>query len=262
MKVRKFVWTSAMAVWTFLSAAAQDTTSTVVGKKLNFEAPLFGVSLKNEKPVWALTTFGEVSGGMTYCFDTPSQMKPVGYTAELSILELRYRPWRNGHLFTLGFSTSVQGNSLKKGWSWDENGRFTATPAHWLHAKSNWVDLRFNLPVGYVYERGDWKTGLWIVPGYGSTSLRNLYTLGTPMNLGGSGYGEVSPDSPVVYVANDGNRHLDQLNGNYGFRLGLKAGVIWHNIGFTVGYDFSRSVGPSNFTPRFDFVSAGVWVRH
>lgn len=262
MKMKKIAWVSAMAAWTFLSAAAQDTTTTVIGKKLNFEAPLFGVSLKNEKPVWALTTFGELSGGMTWRFGTPPQMKPVGYAAELSIVELRYRPWRNGHLFTVGLSTAAQGNSLKKGWSWDENGRIAATPAQWLNAKSNWVELSFRVPVGYVYEWGDWKTGLWVVPGYGQTSLRNLYTLGTPMNLGGSGYGDVSPDGPVVYVANDGNRHLDQLNCNYGFRLGVKAGVSWHNVGFSVGYDFGRSVGPSHFTPRSGSVSGGVLVRH
>ena len=245
------------------SATAQDTVSTVVGKKLNFEAPLFGVSLKKEKPVWTVTAFGEISGGVSYRFGTPSQMKPVGYFADLSLLELRYRPRRDGHLFTWGISTAAQGNSLKKGWSWDEKGGIAATPANWLKAKAAQVEVRINFPVGYVYEWGDWKTGFWIVPGYGHTSLRNIYSLGVPVSLDGPGYGAASPGSPVVYVeADDGNRHVEQLNGNFGFRLGLKAGLGWRNVGFSVGYDFSKSVGPGHFAPRFDTVSAGIMVRH
>ena len=61
------------AVLAVLSAAAQapGTESTVVGKKLNFEAPLFGVTVKNVKPQWSLVAFGEVSLGYSHAFHVP-----------------------------------------------------------------------------------------------------------------------------------------------------------------------------------------------
>lgn len=249
---------SAATVW---SAAAQDTTSTVIGKKLNFEAPLFGVSRKSARPVWSAVALGEVSCGISYRFNAPSRMKPAGYSTELSIMEFRWRPQRNGHLLTAGFSTEVRGHFLKKGWSWDENGGIVATPANRLKAQSALVEFLFNLPVGYVYERGAWKTSFWVVPGYGQTSLRNLYVLGTPVSPDGLGYGG-APDGPTIYVPDKDNRHLEELNGNFGFRLGLKAGVSWNKIGFTVGYDFGHALGSNSLVPRSGILSAGATVRY
>lgn len=62
-----------MAVIACFSATAQrsDTTSTVIGKKLNFEAPLFGVTVKNVKPTWSLVVFGEVNLGYSYALNVP-----------------------------------------------------------------------------------------------------------------------------------------------------------------------------------------------
>ena len=71
-----------------LPALAQD--------RLNFEAPLFGVTKKNVKPKWSVVAFGEVSGGYSYRFNLPSQIHPNGGYAELNLLELRFRPGGTG----------------------------------------------------------------------------------------------------------------------------------------------------------------------
>ena len=44
------------------SAQAPDTTSTVVGRKLNFEVPIFGITKRDLKPTWSIVTFDEISG--------------------------------------------------------------------------------------------------------------------------------------------------------------------------------------------------------
>ena len=159
----KQVFTTIAAALVVLSAAAQapGTESTVVGKKLNFEAPLFGVTVKNTKPAWTIVTFGEIDGGMSYSLGTPSQMKPIGVSAELSIVEWRYRPWRNGNIFTWGLSASLQQSSLTTGYVFDEMGEIGPTRESWIAAGSKAVESAFYVPVGYVHEFGKCKAGLF-----------------------------------------------------------------------------------------------------
>ncbi|MBR0053038.1 MAG: hypothetical protein IJP73_03950, partial [Bacteroidales bacterium] len=59
-------------------AQAPDTTSTVVGRKLNFEVPIFGITKRDIKPTWSVVTFDEISGGFNYLMGVPGQLKPTG----------------------------------------------------------------------------------------------------------------------------------------------------------------------------------------
>ena len=83
-------------------AQAPDTTSTVVGRKLNFEVPIFGITKRDFKPTWSIVTFDEISGGFNYLMGVPGQLKPSGWYGDLSIIALRYRPWRDGNVFSAG----------------------------------------------------------------------------------------------------------------------------------------------------------------
>ena len=40
-------------------AQAPDTVSTVVGRKLNFEVPVFGITTRALKPTWSVVAFEE-----------------------------------------------------------------------------------------------------------------------------------------------------------------------------------------------------------
>ena len=75
-----------------VNAQKPGIRSDIMLDKLNFEAPLFGVTKKNVKPKWSVVAFGEVSAGFSYRFNVPEQIHPDGGYAELGVLELRYRP--------------------------------------------------------------------------------------------------------------------------------------------------------------------------
>ncbi len=60
-------------------------------------------------------SFREFYGNM--CYKAPSQMNASGYYGELNLVELRYRPWRDGNLFSWGITTSVERHPLGKGFS-------------------------------------------------------------------------------------------------------------------------------------------------
>ena len=64
----------------------------------------------------------------------------------------------------------------------------------------------------YIREFGDWKAGAFVVPAFGTTSLRNEYSV----------------------QGLSGIKRQDNLNTNNGFRLGFKAGVWYQDIGVSV----------------------------
>ena len=117
-------------------AQAPDTTSTVVGRKLNFEVPIFGITKRDFKPTWSIVTFDEISGGFNYLMGVPGQLKPSGVYGDLSIIALRYRPWRDGNVFYAGLLGGVNVNRLQKGYSFGDDGSIVTTPAIWDNAKS------------------------------------------------------------------------------------------------------------------------------
>ena len=204
-----------VAVLTVMDAYAQapDTTSTVVGRKLNFEVPIFGITKRDLKPTWSIVTFDEISGGFNYLMGVPAQLKPSGWYGDLSILALRYRPWRDGNVFSAGLLVGVNVNRLQKGYSFADDGSIVAAPTMWNNAKFTYSDNYVGLQMGYIREFGDWKAGAFVVPAFGTTTLRNEYTI----------------------QGISGIRRQDNLNTN-GFRLGFKAGVWYHDIGVSVGY--------------------------
>ena len=77
----------------------------VVGKKLNFEVPIFGITMQGINPTWSIVTFDEMSGGYNYLKGVPGEMKQwrfVNYYIALQALEERecvldWNNMRGGH---------------------------------------------------------------------------------------------------------------------------------------------------------------------
>ena len=260
----KQVFTTLTAALVVLSAAAQDpeTESTVVGKKLNFEAPLFGVTAIHTIPAWSAVAFGELDFGGAYALDTPSEMKLLGQSLEISIIEFRYRPWRDGNIFTWGLSTSLQRSCLKSGSVFDEMGNIASTPEQWKDAKSYSVENVFYVPIGYVHEFGKCKTGLWVSPGFGSTIHQNSYLLGKAVpKEGGMFYGSEPTEGDLMYIYIGGPRHDERLMGNNGFRLNVMTGFWYDKFGITAGYTF-QSVGTESTWKRYGTFNVGLSIRY
>lgn len=237
------------AAMTVLSAAAQN-------QKLNFEAPLFGVTKKNVKPAWSVVAFGEISGGYSHRFNAPSQIQPSGYFTELNILELRYRPWRNGNMFSWGISRSLDVQPVSKGTVFSEDGSFIPVPVNWLNARASVAERVTSLNFGYTREFGDWKAALFLSPGIGYGIFHNEYTGGIAFPKGGLGYGPITDDTEVIYLPG-GASHSSNSYGYNGFRLGVKAGIWFRKVGLTAGWHY-RSVAPGNQ----NVVSVGISLRY
>ncbi|MBR5925567.1 MAG: hypothetical protein IKZ60_08885 [Bacteroidales bacterium] len=224
-----------------ITAAAQspDTTSTVVGRKLNFEAPIFGLTKRDLKPKWSVVAFDEVSMGLNHLTDIPGEMKPSGLYADMSLLALRYRPWRDGNVFSFGLIDGVDMNQLEKGYGFADDGSIIHTPGNWENAKSYYSDNHFGLQIGYVKEYGDWKAGAFVVPAFGTTQLRNNYTVQGILGI----------------------NHIGNMETNYGFRLGFKAGVWYQDLGVSVGY--KPVIGNnSGQVPMYNTLQIGISVRY
>ena len=220
-------------------AQAPDTTSTVVGRKLNFEVPIFGITKRDFKPTWSIVTFDEISGGFNYLMGVPGHLKPSGWYGDLSIIALRYRPWRDGNVFSAGLLGGVNVNRLQKGYSFGDDGSIVSTPAIWDNAKSIYSDNHVGLQIGYIREFGDWKAGAFVIPAFGTTSLRNEYSI----------------------QGISGIKRQENLNTNNGFRLGFKAGVWYQDIGVSVGYN--PVIGKnSGQVPMYNSLQIGVSVRY
>lgn len=229
------------AVFATFSAYGQspDTTSTVVGKKLNFEVPIFGITKRDVKPTWSIVTFDEMSGGFNYLIGVPEEMKNSGWYVDISIITLRYRPWRDGNVFSIGITGEVDMNRLRKGYSFADDGSIIPTPASLKRSKADYLDNISGLKIGYVREFGDWKAGAFVVPGLGTSQLRNVYSI-----QGISGI----------------NRQ-DNLYARYGFRLEFKAGIWYQGIGINVGY--RPAIGNnSGKIPMYDSMQLGISVRY
>ena len=220
-------------------AQAPDTTSTVVGKKLNFEVPIFGITKRDVLHTFSVVTFDEISGGFNYQMGDPGQLRPSGWYGDMSIIALQYRPWRDGNVFSAGFSAEVDVNRLKNGYSFADDGSIIPSPAAWEGVKASYSDLVFGLKLGYVRELGDWKTGLFVAPGLGTIQLRNEYSL------------------PGI----SGIKHQDNLNTGYGFRMGFMAGVWYQDMGVSVRYKpvIGKKTGG---VPMYNSLQVGISVRY
>lgn len=225
------------AALTVFSAAAQN-------QKLDFEAPLFGITRKNVSPKWSFVAFGEVSGGYSYRLNTPPQIRPSGYYGELSILELRYRPWRNGNVFSWGITRSMDVQSVVKGTVFSEEGKFIPTPENWLNARAFTGETVTYLQFGYTRESGDWKAAVFVSPGIGHGTSQNQYSGGIPFYEDELTYGSPE-DGRAIAGYFPGASHIERSYGYHGFRLGVKAGIWYRSVGLKVGWHLG-SVAPGN----------------
>ena len=241
----KKILTMIAAALVLFSAAAQET-------KLNFEAPLFGVAKKNVKPAWSVVALSGVEVGTSYAFGVPEAMHPFGCYAEATLLELQARPWRNGNLFSIGATLSTDRHYLKQDqFAFGDDGSLVSLP-YMANCLSMSIEGAVSLQLGYVHEFGKWKTGISLLPGIGLTTQRNSY---------GGGIGPVSD----VLRFRDGYHRApyfqDNASGNLGFRLAVKAGVWYKNIGLSCGY-YPASLGPTSFSKRYDMIKFGLSYKY
>lgn len=229
------------AVFATFSAYGQspDTTSTVVGKKLNFEVPIFGITMQGINPTWSIVTFDEMSGGFNYLKRVPGEMKHSGFYGDLSIITLRYRPWRNGNVFSIGITGEVDLNRLHKGHSFADDGSIIPTPESRKKSSADYLENISGLKIGYVREFGKWKAGAFVAPGIGTTQLRNAYSTRGILGID----------------------RQDNLYSRYGFRLEFKAGIWYQGLGITVGYRPAVGKNSGNI-PMYDSMQLGLSVRY
>jgi hypothetical protein len=110
------------------------------------------------------------------------------------------------------------------------------------------IERAVSLQLGYVHEFGDWKVGVAVLPGIGLTTERNSYST------------VISPATDVLHFRNPYHRapyFQDNASGNLGFRLGIKAGVWYRNLGVSVSY-YPAGLGPTSFAKRYDMVKVGL----
>jgi hypothetical protein len=243
---------------TLIVFALTIVTANAQNPKLNFEAPLFGVTAKNVKPAWSVVAFGNVEAGASFACQTPDAMRPVGCYAELTLVELQARPWRNENYFTCGITVSSDRHFLQVNkYAFGLDGSIVPLPALALTATwSSFIENAVSLQLGYVREFGNWKTGISLLPGIGWTTQRNSY-------VGGAAYYNEYED--VLQFRHDtrGRNTLiqDNASGNLGFRLELKAGIWYKNIGLTASYS-PAGIGPHGFCNRYDSFKVGISFRY
>ena len=239
-------------ILTMIAAALILFPAAAQTPKLNFEAPLFGVTKKNVKPAWSVVALSGVEFGGSYAFGVPEAMQPFGYYAEATLLELQARPWRNENLFSLGINLSTDRHYLKKNqFAFGDDGSFVPLPLM-TECLSMSIERVVSLQLGYIHEFGDWKVGVSILPGIGMTTQRNSYST------------VISPAADVLRFRNPYHRapyFQDNASGNLGFRLAIKAGVWYKNIGLSFGY-YPAGLGPTSFSKRYDMFKVGLSYKY
>ncbi len=259
-----------------VSAAAQspEEISGAIWKKLNFEAPLFGVTMKNVKPTWSLVAFGEMNLGYSHALNIPETThisqgtlatgETVEYTdykvrlhsggtcGDLSLLELRLRPWRNGNLFFWGLNLGFERRSLPAGYLFDKNNEPVLLYFFTGYSLASYSERMLSLEIGYLREVGDWSFGLQLLPGIGYSQYRNSYNA-----LGGY---QKSEDLDL-HVGGRFTHRRDDAIGQPGLRFGARADVWYRALGAFV----SVRPGHTGFNgggPQYTTVSAGLSIRY
>ena len=239
-----------------LPAMAQslDTVSTVIGRKLNFEAPLFGVKV-NTLPKWSLVFLGDVSIGYSHAFNVPeayheltwtleagktrSEYVPIGLSSsgiyvDLSVLELRYRPWKNGNMFTCGFTISTDSRDLQAQALFNRNHKPAFTTAYngAGRAKGTYSEQAYSISLGFVHEKGDWSFGFNLLPGIGFSEYRNLYY----NNNNTQPFIITGDNIKLSYNGGKTDVFIDKSLSFIGFRIGAKASVEYKHFGAFVSF--------------------------
>ena len=231
--------------------------------KLNFEAPLFGVTMKNVKPQWSFVVFSGAEAGASNSLAVPEAMHRVGFYANATLVELQFRPGRNQNLLSCGVTLSMDRHYLKKDqFAFGDDGSMVKLPnIAPYHNQSLSMERAVSLKLAYIREIGNWKTGIILLPGFGVTTQRNSYT--SPYHT--YTYNPIEYpmyDSPLRFRTDDrGSRFQDDASGNIGFRLAAKAGLWYRNMGLTAGYS-DASIGPHGFSKRYDTFTLGLSVQY
>ena len=234
--IMRYLITIFLVLASAAAVSARDTTSTVTGSKLNFEAPVFGVTLKNLKPQWSVVTLGEAAIGVSRALQSPSELKPVGFYAELSLLDFRYRPWRDSNVFSIGFAAGADMRWTDSGLRYEGYG-FAPVPTDWSKASSSMNEIYMMFPLAFLREAGDWKFSVAVVPHLGCTVLSN------------------------TYITDDGARHADNVSDRFGFRLGFRAAIWYKDAGIAVQYRL-KSPHPSLPFPYYDTMTISFSLRY
>ena len=264
---------SALAV---LSAAAQvpATSSNVIGEKLNFEAPLFGVTARNVRPTWSLVAFGEINFGYSHALNIPEKthikqgttasgetveyadytvkLHSGGICGDLSLVELRLRPWRDGTLFFWGLNLGFESHSLPSGYLFNKDNepvlvRMTNT------AIASYQERMLSLEMGYVREMGNWSFGLQLLPGIGHSLYRNNYE-SRGLYMG-------KEEGIDLHAGGKYPHRRDDAIGQLGLRFGARADVWYRAFGAFVSVRPAHT-GYNGGGPDYTTVSAGLTIRY
>lgn len=239
----KKILLTAMTWLLVLSASAQDkdkVSSVENSEKLNFEMPLFGIRVNDVKPMWSLTGFAGFKFGIGFRQRTPEQMNNIGMVGECDLIEIRYRPWCDGNMFSAGFTYGGESYKLKSDYSFDHSGGIIKAAGDIENHHSFASAAVFGLNLGYTHEWGAFKTGLFVIPGYGYTLHQN---------------NSVRKDVSTSVRVNE------FVEGNKGFRLSISVGLWYEVAGVTVDYSFGH-VGPCNGLPRYDRLAINLLFRY
>ena len=270
----KKLFVATLAALAVLSAAAQTpgTESTVAGKKLNFEAPLFGVTVKNVKPQWSVVAFGEVNLGYSHALNVPEVyntyeattatgekvevtggyigLRPGGICGDLSLVELRFRPWRNGNLFMMGLNLGFESHYLRNSALFNKDNEPVYVKV--TGASIGVYSERFlSLELGYVHEAGDWSFGFQVLPGFGYSQYSNNYNTNLPFLM---------KDDLVLQLDAKYAQRQDNAIGALGFRFGARASVWYRKFGAFVSYRPANTGYRGG--PEYSTISAGLTIRY
>ena len=274
MIMRKNVIAIISATMIVLPVVAQtpEIKSNMAGEKLNFEAPLFGVTAKNVKPQWSVVAFGEVNLGYSHALHVPEVyntyqattatgekvevtdaaigLRPGGLYGDLSLLELRFRPWRNGNLFTMGLNLGFESHYLRSSALFNKDNEPVYVKT--VGASIGVYSERFlSLELGYVHEAGDWSFGFQLLPGLGYSQYTNNYNASLPFLI---------KDEVVLQLDAKYAQRQDHAIGALGFRFGARASVWYRKFGVFVSYR------PANTSyrggPEYTTISTGLTIRY
>lgn len=182
-----------------------------------------------------LSSFSYTNFTYNHNLAAPAGYNASGWGLNFSTLHIGFNPWKNGR-FTLGLmEMSFDFGFLKPGFNFVANNDAIEAAATPLEIKSNYANIAYTFPLGYIQKFGDskWSAAILASPGFGWDTYKN------------------------DWVSNN-IRHTDKLRINRGggyFHLDVKAMVWYDYVGFVARYCFPKGFqGPG-------IVSAGISLR-
>ena len=227
--MKKFLL-SALALMAALSVSAQNGQTVL-------EWSLSDSRNGGDKPKWSLAAIGSLEGGFAHRFDAPDYTNPSGFFAEVSFLELRYRPWQNGNLFTLSLDYYGETYTVDRNYSVNASGQFVSVPSDVRHKSTN-SECIFHANLGFTAEFGKLSAGVFVCPGLGYGNAHNSFDVGgTSLSV------------------------QEDIRTKASFRLGVKAGFWYDYFGIVFGYHFGNVVRIQDL-PSCSSAFVGLSIRY